>query len=257
MNKYVSIFDRKTNLINTKDFAMRVNVLIENSYYGSVLYRYLNERFISEGVGYGYSSIHDFLKGIFQEEAKDIFRQPNRVTENESEPLVLANIEIYSNALRAFMLYRDHPIGRVSEIYKSFSNFLTQKGYKLITSGNRMEIVSAELPAGVDEIMEVTVRADFLSFFNYINVGDIHEKRKILMSLVQKLEIRKSEMKDLLGNDAQKMYGFYANKFHIRHNDVDQVKGLNCLELEEWYNYIYALFIRIYIGLDKLKKVSL
>lgn len=95
---------------------------------------------------------------------------------------------------------------------------------------------------------------------------NLEEKRKIIVNLIGKLESRKNDISKVMGSKIADMFSNYANNFNLRHNNIDEdykkyynekIAKMSKEEILEWWNYIFAFMINIYMSLDKLKDVNI
>ena len=110
------------------------------------------------------------------------------------------------------------------------------------------------------------LKSEIISYYDYKNVDDLEEKKKVIFSLISKLESRKNDISKIMGNKIADMFSNYANNFNLRHNNVDenykkyynkQIADMNEEEILKWWNYIFAFMINVYLNLNKLKDVNI
>jgi hypothetical protein len=257
MSGYKSIFDRKPDLSSIVSFTDRVDILIKNIK-GFNIYRDIEEVFVTT-FEKGYANIHDYLKSHYNLNTLNVFYSHERVYESIPIDLVFANIEIYANCLYVLSETSNyyHLKNEIALVLRAFSNFVTFRGFELKFTDGKFLILNADLPVKMNHITDEEVKTDFLTFYNYTTIGNLHEKHKLLFALAHKLESRKAEIENLFGNNISKAVGYFANQFHIRHSNLENIEDLSDLEIEEWYNYIYSFFVNCYVNLDKLKKATI
>lgn len=255
MSKYKSIFNRKSDLSSIIDFSKRVDNLI-NMIGIHDIYGEINRVFINY-YEKGYSNIYDFLKCHFNFNTLDIFYSSKSVFEAIPEDLVFANIEIYANCFYILSKKYTYHIEQIERVLEAFSNFLTFRSFELVFDDEKFNILEADLPVNINDIQDEEVKFDFITYYNYTNIGNLHEKKKLLSSLALKIEKRKAEIKSILGNDILRSCNYYANQYDIRHDNNDNIMNLSDNEIENWYNYIYAIFINVIVNVENLKAIKI
>ena len=127
-------------------------------------------------------------------------------------------------------------------------------------------IVENDIAIDLDEIDDMKLKSEIISYYDYKNVDDLEEKKKVIFSLISKLESRKNDISKIMGNKIADMFSNYANNFNLRHNNVDEnykkyynkkIADMNEEEILKWWNYIFAFMINVYLNLNKLKDVNI
>ena len=139
-------------------------------------------------------------------------------------------------------------------------------GYKLEVddNNNRINIIDMEMSIDMDEI-DSKVKADVLNYYDFKNKYNRDEKKKILVNIISELEPKREEIKRVLGNHTEKLYGLYANGFNTRHNNItkgkqyyhETIAELSDEEMCKWYDYIYSFMLNIYHNISKLTDVRI
>ena len=156
----------------------------------------------------------------------------------------------------------------VDIIAKAIKEYLLGYGYILEYDREKEQffILENDIAIDLDEIDDMKLKSEIISYYDYKNVDDLEEKKKIIFSLISKLESRKNDISKIMGNKIADMFSNYANNFNLRHNNVDekykkyynkQIADMNEEEILKWWNYIFAFMINIYLNINKLKNVNI
>ena len=275
---YKTIFDTKPKKDNKNAFCKRIVKLLDNIEFcdNGSLYsdgeRMLDSMFRYSKLNMGYMNINDLLKEA-NYNYKDIFKLSNwHLIEDEE---ILINIDIIINCLYGFKksdyIYfynEEDAYNSIRLIFEAIECFLLSMGYKLIINEEKRQIFIIENEMGIDieQVENEKLRHEIISFYNYKNANDNNEKKKILLILIGNLESRKKEIEKKLGKKIADMFGFYANNFDLRHNNIDKnyktyynetIANLSEEEKLKWYDYIFAFMLNIYISLSKVKDVNI
>lgn len=252
---YVSVYKRKVDLSDRDAFATRIfNLLCQNRNF--VILDLINKHFISDGIGYGFTSINDFVGQIDGLEAFDVFKNYKQVGNHISNDVIFVNIEIYVNVIH--FLIDTYGYGQLYAVLKAFSDYLLWHGHKIENlDDTTYVIVNSDLPITPEQIKSDEIKSDFLTYYGYLTSRDLHEKKKLLFAVAHELEAKKDDVLRILGKGIKNAIGFYSNQFHIRHPNHENIEGLTEDELETWYDYIYAFFINCYANLENLKEISI
>ena len=276
---YKTIFNIKPNSENKKGFCQRIvkllgefKLLADRSIYTGK--EMLDIVFMYSKFNNGFSGVDDLLNEA-DKSYSNIFYLSR--CDNESIILenVLANIDIIINCMSNFNTTKErhfcegNNIKETLEIMaRAIKEFLLCNGYKLEfdKAKNQVFIVSNDIPVNVDEIKDAGIRTDVINYYDYKTAKDMDEKKKIIVNLASKLESRKDEISAVLGDKIADMFGNYANNFNLRHNNSvekfkskykEQIGLLSNEELLNWWNYIFAFMLNIYMNLDKVKNVNI
>lgn len=273
---YKSIINTKPKKENKKQFCKRIYNLISpievyingNIYIGMEA---ISKTFIYSKHNNGYSSIDDLLAengisgGFDKLQAKEDY--------NIKEMEILANIEILINSI--FWIHEDfhaHPFNaeardNVKIIINACGEYLLTNGYKFIENGDKLVIIENEIAIDINNIENKDVENEILNFYDYKNSNNNDEKKKIIVNIYTKhLEPRINEIESIFGKNISSILGSYVNNINLRHNNTvknnkqkykETIANLSIEELNNWYDYIFAFIINIYMNLDKLKDIKI
>lgn len=277
---YITIFKTKPKKENKQEFCQRIVSLLDEVEFCSDGYVYnngqkmLNVMFKYSKFNNGYNSIDDLLNEA-NKYYKNIFELSTIVAPNIDDEMILVNIDIIVNCLYGFKETKDRHFynqDKALEIFdivlKAVNQYLLINGYKLEYNEDEEQafIVDNEISIDIEEINDDKLKSDIISFYNYKNADDIEEKKKIILILIGKLESRKDEISEKFGSKIADMVGNYANNLNLRHNNINEsykkyynkaVADLGEDDLLNWYNYIFAFMINIYLNLDKVKNINI
>lgn len=278
---YTTIFKTKPKKENKNRFCKRISNLLEeievvNVNDSNVIIngkKMLNFMFKYMPFNIGYTDIDDLLK-----EANDsygnIFDLCKQIDENIWDIELLSNIEIIVNCFYNFksneygygyFYKKDKALKNIKIMFDAIREFLLSNGYKLVESKDRLNIVENEIAIDVEEIEDEKLKSEIVSFYDYKNANDVEEKKKIMLILIGKLESRKQEIENMLGAKVADMFSNYVNNLNLRHNNISEeykkyynkaVADLNDEEIINWYDYVFAFIINIYLSLDKVKDIN-
>lgn len=278
--QYKSIFGRKPKKENKKEFCQRIAELLNHIEYvsdGSIYsngFYMLNDMFRFSNLNNGYVDIDDLLNEN-DETYKNIFDLCKSNNYEITEEEVLINIDIIVNCLFNFkdsnnrhFYNKEKAFEIINIIAKAIKEYLLCYGYVLKYDEEKKQffIVENDIAIDLNEIDDMKLKSEIISYYDYKNVNDLEEKKKIIFSLISKLESRKNDISKIMGNKIADMFSNYANNFNLRHNNVDenykkyynkQIADMNEEEILKWWNYIFAFMINIYLNLNKLKDVNI
>lgn len=280
--KYKSIFDTEQKKDNPQQFCTRIVTMLNSIEFryknGAAIlkngYLFINEIFKFSSFSDVFTSIEDILKAenMYYNDIFSISMGEELVDDYE----LFANIEIIANCIGTFrnddseivkpidhFLYNDIK----KKIFRIMDHYLLFYGYKLIYNEHLEKFIIAEsdIAINIDEIADISIQEEVLDFYNYRNKNNIKEKQKSLYFIFYALEHKTAEIKKILGNGIFTAFQTYANNIGIRHNNLEQsykhfspaVAELKEDELIEWYDYIYAFAINIYMNIDKVKNINI
>lgn len=277
---YSTIFKTKPKKDNKQEFCQRIVSLLNEVEFcidghvynnGEIM---LNTMFKYSKLNNGYDSIDDLLNEA-NEHYKNIVELSTVVTPNIYDEMILVNIDILVNCLYGFketkdrhFYNQDKAIETFDIVLKAVNQYLLVNGYKLEYNedAEQVFIVDNEIAIDIEEIDDDKLKSDIISFYNYKNVDDIEEKKKIILILIGKLESRKNEISEKFGSKIADMVGNYANNLNLRHINIKEsykkcynksVADLGENELVNWYNYVFAFMMNIYLNLDKVKDINI
>ena len=276
---YTTILNVKPKKENKKEFCQRICNLLNDIIFCSDGYVYndgqkmLNVMFKYSKLNNGYANIDDLLNEADKSYSNifDLCRVSNINIDDEE---ILVNIDILVNSLYSFKKTNDRHFYEENQaleiigiLFKAVNQYLLSNGYKLEYDEDKEQvfIVVNEIAIDMEEIKDENLKSEIISFYDYKNDNNIEEKKKIILILIGKLESRKNSIEKLLGAKIADMYSNYANNLNLRHNNISEeykkyynktVANLNNEEMIEWYNYIFAFMINIYLSLDKLKDIN-
>lgn len=277
---YKSIFGRKPKKENKKEFCQRIVELLNHIEYvsdGSIYsngFYMLNDMFRFSNLNNGYVDIDDLLNES-DESFENIFDLCNSNNYEITEEEILINIDIIVNCLFNFkdnnnrhFYNKEKAFEIVDIIARAIKEYLLGYGYVLRYDEEKEQffIVENDIAIDLDEIDDMKLKSEIISYYDYKNVDDLEEKKKVMFSLISKLESRKNDISKIMGNKIADMFSNYANNFNLRHNNVDenykkyynkQIADMNEEEILKWWNYIFAFMINVYLNLNKLKDVNI
>lgn len=268
---YKSIFDVKPKTERKDNVCNRMVDLIEEIKYevgnyiigGKTLINYL---FRKSKLNNGYSSIDDLLvtyEIVSIWDLADDELEENEISDND----IMANLEIILNCLLMVDISKIHSgIEIITLINKAACNYLLSLGYKIKLDKEKICIIKNDTCVDVDNIDDIQIKNDVITYYDYKNAFNKVEKRRIIVDLINILEPKKDLIKKILGNKIEDLYRFYANNIQLRHNNIDPaVKGyynksianLSDAELVEWYDFVFAFNFNIYVNINKLKNINI
>lgn len=263
---YKSIFEKKLNKEHKREFCQRVVNLINETclYYDYITYNgenLINFLFKKSKLNNGFYSVNDLLE---ENGLKSIWTLQSMASNAIHEEDILANIEILLNCLLEFNKKYDDE--NVTIATKAMKNYLLSIGYKSTIESGVIRIVENNMAIDVDNIADIQLRDDVITYYDYKNVFNKVEKRRIIVDLINILEPKKDLIKKILGNKVEDLYRFYANNIQLRHNNTDpavksyynkSIADLNDEELVKWYDFIFAFNFNIYVNINKLKNINI
>ena len=275
---YNTIFETKPKKENKNNFCKRVcgmlneiQILDDSSIILSGK-KMLNYLFKYSPFNTGYIDTDDILKEA-NVNYHNIFDLCSRSDCNILINEILSNIEIIVNCFYNFdsndfvhLYKKTKTLKEIELMINAINSFLLSNGYKLVENDSRMSIVENEIAIDIEEIDDDKLKNDIISFYNYKTADDIEEKKKIILILIGKLESRKNEISEKFGSKIADMVGNYANNLNLRHISINEsykkcynktIAALGEDELVNWYNYIFAFMINIYLNLDKVKNINI
>ena len=277
---YKTIFRVKPKKENKREFCKRMVEWLYAIEYCSDGYVYndgkrmLNNMFKYSKFNNGYANINDLLNEADKPYA-DIFDLCNVDNNNIDDEEILVNIDIISNCLYDFKKTEDRYFYNESKAFeiiemmmKAINEFLLSNGYKLQYDEDKQQIFIIDNDIGIDldEIDDDKIKSEIICYYDYRNANDIDEKKKVIVSLIGKLESRNNDISNIMGEKIADTFSNYANNFNLRHNNIDEnykkyynkkIAELSEEEILKWWDYIFAFMINIYMNLDKLKNVNI
>lgn len=276
---YATIFKTKPKKENKKEFCQRIVSLLDevefciDGYVHNDGRKMLDVMFKYCKLNDGYASIDDLLNEADKPYANifDLCRINNANIDDEE---ILVNIDILVNSLYDFKKTRDRyfyneskAIETIDILLKAVNQYLLSNGYKLEYDDDKKQvfIVDNEIVIDMEEIEDEKLKSEIISFYDYKNANDVEEKKKVMLILIGKLESRKNDIEKLLGSKIADMFSNYANNLNLRHNNISEsykkyynkaVADLSEEEIVNWYDYVFAFMINIYLSLDKVKDVN-
>lgn len=277
---YKTIFKVKPKKENKKEFCQRiVNWLNEIEFYingyvyndGKIM---LDCIFKYSKFNNGYSNIDDLLNEA-DKPYIDIFKLCKRQSNSIDDEEILVNIDIICNCLVFFKktkdryFYNDIKVLEIIELLmKAIDEFLLCNGYKIQYDEEKEQlyIIDNIIMINISEIEDKTLRSEVINFYDYKIANDVDEKKKIIVNLISKLENKKKDISNVFGSKIADMFSNYANNFNLRHNNVDKnykkyynekIANLEKKDILNWWDYIYAFMINIYMNLDKIEEVNI
>lgn len=130
-------------------------------------------------------------------------------------------------------------------------------GYKIIVKDNLYIIVPASPQAlAVAEIVKPELAVSVFEYNHYRLKGQLTEKLSILKLLADDIEPFRSELNAISRNSTN--YLFRSLNFFIRHNNQEKIeaKELSSIEIEEWYDDIYQMYLLAKLELDNVKRIE-
>ena len=278
--QYKTIFGRKPKKENKKEFCKRIVELLNNIEYISDRHIYsngfymINDMFRFSNLNNGYVDINDLLNES-DKSISNIFDLCKASNDVITEDEILVNIDIIVNCLFNFKNSDDRHFSdnkRAMEIVdiiaKAIKEYLLSYGYVLKYDNEKEQffIVENDIAIDIEEIEDKKLKSEIISYYDYKIVNDLEEKRKIIVNLIGKLESRKNDISKVMGSKIADMFSNYANNFNLRHNNIDEdykkyynekIAKMSKEEILEWWNYIFAFMINIYMSLDKIKDVNI
>ena len=277
---YSSVFNTKPKKDNRLAFCKRIVKFlneIELTPGGGAIYsgkNMLNMLFKFSPLNIGYSDIND----LFNESDipyADIFTLTEMGNSEIADSEILANIDIIANCIfsfenipgkNAYFYDKSSAVDTISIMGDAIYEYLLSCGYKLIKVEKHFNIVENDIAVDLEDIRDIKTKKDIISFYDYKNENDIDEKKKIILNVIGKLESRKNDIENIFGSKIADTVANYANNINLRHTNSDvsykkyynkTVADLSNVELIEWYNYIFAFVLNIYIKLDTLKNINI
>lgn len=110
----------------------------------------------------------------------------------------------------------------------------------------------------VAEIVEEGLAFEVLRYNHRTLKGNLQEKKKILFSLGQSLEINRKQLQGINNQLADAIFTI-LNNMGIRHNNPHNEEVLANLtqgELEEWYDELYQMMLLAKLELDNIERMN-
>lgn len=278
--QYRSIFGKKPKKENKKEFCQRIVEFLNHIEYvsnGKIYingFYMLNDMFRFSSLNNGYVDIDDLLNES-DVSFKNIFDLCNSNNYEITEEEILINIDIIVNCLFNFkdstnrhFYNKEQAFEIVIIIEKAIKEYLLGYGYilKYDEEKGQFFIVDNDIAINLDEINDMKLKSDIISYYDYKNADDLEEKKKIIISLINKLESKKNDISKVMGSKIADMFSNYANNFNLRHNNVDenykkyynkQIANMKEEEILKWWNYIFSFMINIYLNINKLNDINI
>jgi len=134
---------------------------------------------------------------------------------------------------------------------------------KLIESEERILIVELNPTAtAVADIVDEDLGIKIIRYNHYLMKGELEIKRDVLLSLADKFESIKSELKNYSQTAVVDKAGFLLNNMNIRHNNLEGTEkkeftaNMSGEELEEWYDTTYDVLLLAILTHDYIKNVK-
>lgn len=181
--------------------------------------------------------------------------------------VVLNYLEYISNLI---WLCNEEYIDNIGEFYDAEYQYLQENviglvedlGYeiKVLDEEQRVLIVEKN-PAvtAVSEIVPIKLSNKVIEYNHFHLKGELEEKRKILLSLADKFEPLRKQLKNVNPN-LESNTGFLLNKMNIRHNNKEgknaseYVANLADEELEKWYDETYQMLLLAMLEVDNIER---
>ena len=161
-----------------------------------------------------------------------------------------------SKALVIITPYR-HLQKQAQFIIANIESSIDEIGYKIIVKDNLYIIVPASPQAlAVAEIVKPELAMSVFEYNHYRLKGQLTEKLSILKLLADDIEPFRSELNAISRNSTN--YLFRSLNFFIRHNNQEKIeaKELSSIEIEEWYDDIYQIYLLAKLELDNVKRIG-
>lgn len=131
---------------------------------------------------------------------------------------------------------------------------------KVLDEEERVLIVEKN-PAvtAVSEIVPIELSNKVIEYNHFRLKGELEEKRKILLSLADKFEPLRNQLKNI-NSTLESNTGFLLNKMNIRHNNKEgknaseYVANLADEELEKWYDETYQMLLLAMLEVDNIER---
>ncbi len=274
---YTTVFKTKPKKENKHKFCGRLldlldEIEIENNDDGIINgQEMLDYIFKYSKMNAGYADIEDLLKEANEnyDNLVGMFMKKEFIIDDYE---MLANIEIIVNCFYHFrenksarFLKKEKALISIEILFNAIRAFLLSNGYKLVESENRLSIVENEIAIDIENIEDEKIKSEIISFYDYKNANDVEEKKKIMLILIGNLESRKNDIEKLFGAKISNTFSNYANNLNLRHNNICEsykkhynkaVAELSKEEIINWYDYVFAFMINIYLSLDKVKDIN-
>ncbi len=252
---YIHILDKKPTQIENTNFIRRIYSMMSRNYAISTMDR----NFQSSNLNDGYYSVKDYFNSIGYKYTLSDF---SNIIKEISDENVFAIIETIFNFTKPKDIGDE---GDFKVFLKAVDNYLLIKGYKLVFIEGICKLTPSDLKVDLSEVVEENIKEDLLSYYDFRKQNDKHNKKKILTNLAIILYGEEQSIRKMLGKNTSERINFYSNNFDLRHpntNDKskdykEQVAVLTEKELIEWYDYIYAFFLNVYVNYKKLREVEI
>ena len=109
----------------------------------------------------------------------------------------------------------------------------------------------------VAEIIDSSLSYRVIEYNHHSMRGDLERKRALLLSLADKLEPQRANLKQISSSLESDLF-YLFNKVNIRHNNAEQgsktyvpyVASMNKDEIEQWYDDTYQMCLLAFLELD-------
>lgn len=134
---------------------------------------------------------------------------------------------------------------------------------KIIYSEEKVLVVEINPTAtAVADIVDEPLGIKLIQYNHYLMKGDLETKRDVLLSLADKFEAIKSELKNYSQTVIADKVSFLLNNLNIRHNNLDggykkeYTANMDKTEIESWYDITYDVLLLAILTHDYIKNIK-
>lgn len=150
------------------------------------------------------------------------------------------------------------------QIYlQQINKVIEEIGYMYSTNEKGITIfVPKSLEAiSVSEIIDPELSYRVIEYNHHLLQGNIEKKRSILLLLADKIESKRSELRNINKTMETNIFMLF-NSMNIRHDNcskespyyIEHVSNMPKKELEQWYDETYQLFLLAFLELDNMER---
>lgn len=185
---------------------------------------------------------------------------------------ILNNLEFIANILKLATLAKEN---FSSEVRCDFLNGFTSAEQNLKTCLDWINyeekyfkekqlvilVEKEEASIAVAEILDESLSYEVLKYNHFKLKGDVEAKRAILLKLADKVESKKSQLRNINKNLSDNVF-FLLNNLNIRHNNCDisskeykkYISEMKPAELEKWYDETYQMILFAFLLIDNVER---
>lgn len=158
----------------------------------------------------------------------------------------LAYFEYVYNMIHLLKNNCDNFIESSLTIYDAILDNLCKVSDRINFEFNEIDItkhILVEKCSSATAVSEIIENSKVIEYNHYLLKGNTEGKRDILKLLANQFETVKPNLKQNGYKDLADDMGYLLNNLNIRHSSDELVKNMSQVELEEWYDTTYDMFL--------------